>query len=573
LTEKKSGWKEKVMIYRVGRGAAMSFFLFFTICLFMAAGPEVRADGKFFAEEAVAVPPEMPSQRAFLSFREGEETLLIESTLRGGGQRFGWLIPLPAEPTEMAAAPPGLLETLSLTLRPTVVHDRGSQLGAQAFAAVLVTALCCVFLFVPAEGRQRRAVLLALVLLLLIFGALLTPGLMGERPMDVESAKGVELHQRRRIGDYDVAVLSAAAAERLSDWLTANGFTPLPPEAHGVAQRYLDEGWVFVAAQLAREAANGTSTPRPVRLTFPASEPVYPLRLTGVGSEGLYLELYVAAQTRLAAAPLATDLADTVTLQTHPAADGAPPYLEARSRVLELSAAHPALEGLLWNGCWLTRLSGALTPAQMAADLRLAPAERQEAGRRLLYSPQGARHTVLIITLLAWLLALPLLTLRHRWGRTETAPKAAAREVLLPAAAAALACALAFGSLLPVTETRTLLRPPGYFFSFLRTHVMHVAETETPLLRVLDKNSAEAHLIEKLAAANLVNPFTGEPLQAHPAPGNVGLRRGPEGLYVLFYGRDGRPQAHLLSPRDAPGGAAADAASRSADRGEGGDSE
>ncbi|MHC4418082.1 MAG: hypothetical protein ACYSU6_05790, partial [Planctomycetota bacterium] len=75
----------------------------------------VYADGKFFAERAYKVPPAIPSQRAILIHKDGTEKLIIESALQGEGKEFGWVIPLPAKPTEFEKVSPGLIKTLSLT--------------------------------------------------------------------------------------------------------------------------------------------------------------------------------------------------------------------------------------------------------------------------------------------------------------------------------------------------------------------------------------------------------------------------------------------------------------------------
>ena len=56
-------------------------------------------DGKFFGEK---VPPGIPYQRAFILFREGSETLVLQSKYEfsqsGAVDSLGWVVPAPSVP-------------------------------------------------------------------------------------------------------------------------------------------------------------------------------------------------------------------------------------------------------------------------------------------------------------------------------------------------------------------------------------------------------------------------------------------------------------------------------------------
>ena len=73
------------------------------------------ADGCYIPEARKKL-PDIPIQRALVEYREGIETLIIESTLDGEGNRFGWIIPVPNEPLRFEKISPGLLKTLSLQI-------------------------------------------------------------------------------------------------------------------------------------------------------------------------------------------------------------------------------------------------------------------------------------------------------------------------------------------------------------------------------------------------------------------------------------------------------------------------
>jgi len=77
----------------------------------MAMAP---GDGKIFG--TVGELPSMPSQRAFLAWDEGVETLIVESDFKGDPGDYTWIIPVPAQPSRIEALELGLLETFEQTM-------------------------------------------------------------------------------------------------------------------------------------------------------------------------------------------------------------------------------------------------------------------------------------------------------------------------------------------------------------------------------------------------------------------------------------------------------------------------
>ena len=53
------------------------------------------ADGCYIPKRAVRKFPEIPAQRAVLSWAHGVETLVISSALDSEAQKLGWIIPIP----------------------------------------------------------------------------------------------------------------------------------------------------------------------------------------------------------------------------------------------------------------------------------------------------------------------------------------------------------------------------------------------------------------------------------------------------------------------------------------------
>ena len=120
-----------------------------------------------------------------------------------------------------------------------------------------------------------------------------------------------------------------------------------------------------MAGKLVR-TGGGTSTPRPVTIVFPASQPVYPMRLTALADSPVYLDLFIAADKLPTTPLLVLDRCEVGTLiassrgVTYSASHPGRPYVEI---------SHPHTSDYLWNKCCLTRLSGVIAPKDMNQDI------------------------------------------------------------------------------------------------------------------------------------------------------------------------------------------------------------
>ena len=65
----------------------------FALVLAVAA-PNARADGKVYPATLMPQEVAMPDQRALLGWKDGVETLVIESAFVGQGKDFAWVVPL-----------------------------------------------------------------------------------------------------------------------------------------------------------------------------------------------------------------------------------------------------------------------------------------------------------------------------------------------------------------------------------------------------------------------------------------------------------------------------------------------
>lgn len=223
--------------------------MFLLLAVFAAPRP-LLADGCFVwrAERRDITEPE---QKAIIAFRNGWEELTLEVKYAGPPDEFGWVVPLPARPTLHPAQADCFRELSMITEMP--------HFGRSARVAHLNVTL----------GSTR--------------------------------SEPVQVLERRRVGLYDAAVLSSPDGAALQAWLRANAFH-VEPTGEEILDGYARQGWVFVAFRIlaaegdsvvARQLATGTI--QPVRLCFPAREPIFPLRISAINGNAADLLVYLLA--------------------------------------------------------------------------------------------------------------------------------------------------------------------------------------------------------------------------------------------------------------------------------------
>lgn len=333
-----------------------------TLALFvLAAGAAItaavaRADGKIVPRIAVGGDVVTPDQRALLRWDEATstETLVIETTLRGAGDEFAWIVPLPAAPV-IEPSTTGLFPTLGVVTAPDV-----RVFPDPTWVVVVALGLGCWAAVRWWRRGLHPAIATSMAPLSLGLGCgvgllISPPGCSATGP-DGTAARGVTVLARETVGVFDTATIAAADGAALADWLGSNGFAA-PQGIGAVATDYAREGWVFVAARIRREpGAAETQRIHPLAFTFRAREAVYPMRLTGVGAVPLDLELHVFGNRRAEADGLAVE---------HCA------LRDGEGRRKHDWSAHAELARRVGDAAVLTTLSGTLDAAAMAHDIRI----------------------------------------------------------------------------------------------------------------------------------------------------------------------------------------------------------
>ena len=557
------------------------------------AAPQARADGRVMPPVLVPQEVAMPDQRALLAWRDGVETLVIESAFVGKGTDFAWVVPLPAKP-EVEAATRGTLASAAALLQPVVkppVNDlwwlavglpavgltalvagwrwMGWLFRAGLFAGMGAVAGFALGLVMAAtagglwkeDGYRVLAVLGALTalvagraairhewslfwhLIVLIGAGLLalfvipTGGTMRSTMGPAVEAGGVTV-ERQIVGDFDVALVSGREGEGVAGWLRDNGYA-ITLEAEAVAKEHVAAGGWFVASRVRRGfAGSGRSVPAPLVFRFAAEQPVYPMRLTGAGAKTpLELELFVFGPERAVATglkPVAWGPVQTGDLaqKLYRRGSGQP----GDGRVMT----HPTLLRLTAGAAVVTHLRGILTPSEMHGDIQPRWEAAEPAHGLTAWAREAVWQTALVAGGALVFVAAVIWGFRHD-GRPPPRPRAAGVVAL---AAAAGGVALAW---VPSVSTREA----GEGKAIPRYAVRQVPQVAILALWELDPATTTDEAARAVFAAELKKFSDGQgwEMAIGDGPGQVELVKTPEGKWrTILY--DAAGQAHYSLDED-----------------------
>jgi hypothetical protein len=252
------------------------------------------ADGVYIPAARKKI-PDIPVQRALVKYQGGTETLIIESTLDGEGGDYGWIIPVPNQPTKFDKVSPGLLKTLSLQIQPKIHHvepyPKVFGIRIESIFTILIVITCFCIMRWGAKGSK-------IPLALLVFSIWMVPNFISYRAgtgsLSITNPM-IKITSSEIVGDYQVFVLEVEDISALNTWLENNGLSKFPPEAFKILDDYISQDWLFVVAKL-RTILDGIATPHPIMLEFETDKPVYPMKLTAIPGSTLYLELFVVGE-------------------------------------------------------------------------------------------------------------------------------------------------------------------------------------------------------------------------------------------------------------------------------------
>ena len=491
--------------------------------------------------------PEIPRQRALISYRNGVETLVVESAYITDSPEVGWILPIPAEPQSIEVADRDVLASVAMCMRPRVVHDLGREIEGAWFALGIVL-ICSIAAIASVRDPTRRfwsghwwlnAAVVGIFLLLLI--SVMLPSLSAGGGS--ASIAGISELSVQRVGGYEVATLRAKDASALQDWLREKGLAEAPAASVPLINDYAKQGWVFLVAKLARDGA-GMSAAHPLAVKFAAQKPVFPMRLTSLAGTTTQVDLYVAAEGAATADGFVVKSSDRY---AHIAGDriAAEHYEAAKTR---LAIGSPDAARYLWDGCIITHLSASLTPEeQMKRDVRMAVSPLTRPHRETVFSPKGRRQTMRMAALLGVTCMTGLMGLACRYRQRPN--KLAIRTLVVMVLLTLIGVGYA-RSMYPVMELAATSDDYDEGIVWSRVHLI-IRERQ-----LMDRAAGAAQAEEVRAILSpatmpagdrwLINPLTGKPIREEKTPGNY-LVREEDGKTILYlYDIDGRERRYDL---------------------------
>ena len=202
-----------------------------------------------------------PTQKVYIRWDGSQEDLLIQTKYEGPAEEMVWIVPVPSEPTVETGNGTIFEELSDRTDWPDIAATSFTGIRGQSFGISVPTGI-------PSTGGASTPV-----------------------------------QWRRRIGDYDVVLLRPTGAEDVIQWLATNGFG-MPDKVVPILEDYIEDGWWMVASRIHPDAltditrgklASGTLSP--LRLRFPSSNCVYPLRLTSMAAAEVEELIYIEGPT------------------------------------------------------------------------------------------------------------------------------------------------------------------------------------------------------------------------------------------------------------------------------------
>lgn len=474
------------------------------------------ADGGVIPALSVEKPPAMPSQTALIVHENGTETLIVESAFKPeAGDRFAWVVPVPAEPTSIQATTPGLLRNLQVCFGPRILGS--SDLNSVIWTTFLLIAVILITAaVVNPTPTTRRQVSEALILLGItaVMALMAVPDLSGAA--GVVSAEATL--SRTYVGNYEVNVVRVSSAEELDNWLEQNNFAQLSLAGRAAVEAYVSQQWVFVISRLLTNGQHGLKTPHPLKIVFPSKNPVYPMRLTAISGSECQVDLFCATGGAVTSPGMRTIFSDQLTSSSIWQQEDQPAL---RGRHSEAASAHPRLLELVRPDMWLTHLRGTFTPQQMMQDLQLNVSQRSSPDRLTLYAPRAAAKKGLIVALLMLCIAVPVAAWTYRSG---VAPVG---WVMVPL------------FLLP------LLVGSYIYYSLEKAEVSTIgmyrvkrSRMQSDIRQMVIKSRETSSTSELLAGLpielrQVQNLYTGEPMKVGDEPGDYEITTTPSGEKVL----------------------------------------
>ena|GEM_PF-4123805 len=356
------------------------------LLVILVAAQFCLADGKFMFRGDPKT-PDQPYQRAILKFRNGEETLVIESMVTARQPEIAWLLPIPSKPKSVEAVTHGTIETLATVMGPHWYQESSGVVLGFGWLALVLMAMCMrsVRKFPDHPRPFVRALFEALVVVGLtgIAAAIFFPVFAGAGPRK-------SLLTPILVGSYEMTPVEGGSALTQLENL---GFS-LSGKSQAVLTEQVKKGWTILAFKL-RADKTGVIAPHPLKIVFEVPKPIYPMRLTMADGGDVTLDLFVLADSWATVPNMnvwATRFPENV-----PTSSPDEGFEVPNSRWTPTN--HQGVANLFWEGCKLTRLHGTFVSANQPD---VAPLLTKQEPVTVSLMPRGDLAWVGIGVLILW---------------------------------------------------------------------------------------------------------------------------------------------------------------------------
>jgi hypothetical protein len=443
-----------------------------------------------------------------------------------------------------------MLETLSWCLRPSIT-DRGHDL-ARAVGILFVLSVPAALLALRAKTGRDWKIIAVVEFGMILLSSCLLPSL-GTAGQSIPVVPGVDLLQSGHVGNYDVDVIRTQTIDGLTDWLTRQSLRAPADAEKQIFNDYISSGWCFVVAHLRQQG--GTATPHPLAISFPANEPVFPMRATALAGSTTAVELMIVADRKASADGFECVVCDTFKLGGGGSTliRNAPPEQSKayRASAVHLTIAQPDVMSRLWDGCVITKLSAQLRPEQMKSDVKIQLAPFDHASQQQ-FQTASSRRSMLLAALLLAAMGWAFISAGMRFVTPPITRKGwiAGQCIIGGIIVGTMLTIYLRTPVIPTIEARRSMIASVFSQSNRYQAIQTAARDGT-----LDSSMADdpQQIIEHLKAANIDHPetnlFTDRPVEFRRTPGNYFISRDESGqTYLGLVGIWGDEARILLLP-------------------------
>lgn len=355
--------------------------------------------------------PHITAQRAIVKYKDGVQTVIMQSSLSSDAQELGWLVALPTVPTSVKQIGKGLFTELS-GAAPTLLVFSSADARLLFNLTFFLMILYVLLLLMLNKIRFIHLVVL-LLFVCVIFAAEFTNM---SRSRGTKTNRSLDLTPSKAVGNYDIEIIKPDSKKALGDWLVGQKISPLLAAQDTLVTNYIEKGWCFVAIKLHR-TESGESVVHPLSFTFSSKKSIYPMALNTLGTSGSYFEFYVLGDAVASHPQLMTNYVKKFSEQK--------PLKCKSGEACECEVGPPLVyygsfysggltdfssADLFWDGMVVTKLSARLETTDLV-DLEFNSQEYLEGKHFLVYLKRTARVESIskVFVISAWILVMTCL--------------------------------------------------------------------------------------------------------------------------------------------------------------------